>query len=205
VLCIGVAAYAIAVYALLPLGALVAPTMRAVFEAHPAAIRAHVLAAALALLIGPAQLSTSLRIRHPRWHRLLGRIYLGVGVGIGGVAGLAMATHASGGAWARAGFAALAIAWLVSGARAYLAARAKDFAMHRRWMLRNFALSLAAVTLRLYLPAALAARIRFDDAYPVIAWLCWVPNLIVAEWLLRRSGRGRRELGVAAPVATADP
>jgi uncharacterized membrane protein len=196
-LCVGVAAYAPVVYAFLPPGALVVPTMRAVFEAHSWAIRAHVFAAAIALLIGPAQLSASLRARHPRWHRRLGTIYLGIGVGIGGSAGLVMATHASGGVWARWGFALLAVAWLASGARAYLAARAREFAVHRRWMIRNFSLSLAAVTLRIYLPSALAVGIAFDDAYPVIAWLCWVPNLIVAEWLLRREARVRALVGLS--------
>jgi hypothetical protein len=52
-------------------------------------------------------------------------------------------------------------------------------------MIRNFSLTFAAVTLRLYLPASLAAGLPFDTVYPAIAWLCWVPNLVVAEFLLR--------------------
>ena len=67
--------------------------------------------------------------------------------------------------------------------------RQGDRAAHRRWMIRSFALTLAAVTLRLYLPASLAAGLPFETAYPAIAWLCWVPNLIVAEVVvLRRRG-----------------
>ena len=45
----------------------------------------------------------------------------------------------------------------------------------------------SAVALRLYLPSAMAARIPFELAYPAIAWLCWIPNLLAAEWLLRRT------------------
>jgi hypothetical protein len=30
------------------------------------------------------------------------------------------------------------------------------------------------------------AGIPFDDAYQTISWLCWVPNLIVAEWIILR-------------------
>ena len=52
-------------------------------------------------------------------------------------------------------------------------------------MIRSFALTFAAVTLRLYIPASQMAGIPFDTAYPVIAWLCWVPNLLVAELFVR--------------------
>ena len=51
-------------------------------------------------------------------------------------------------------------------------------------MLRSYALTLAAVTLRLYMPAFAIAGVGFDAAYPLIAWLCWVPNLVVVEWLV---------------------
>jgi hypothetical protein len=107
-----------------------------------------------------------------------------VGVLVGGLAGLLMAFHAFGGIAARLGFACLALAWLYTGLRAYLAARAREFALHRRWMVRNFALSFAAVTLRLWLPASMVLGIPGELAYPVIAWLCWVPNLVVAQLLL---------------------
>jgi hypothetical protein len=49
-------------------------------------------------------------------------------------------------------------------------------------MVRNFSLTFAAVTLRLYIPASVFAGIDFAVAYPIIAWLCWLPNLLVAEW-----------------------
>ena len=122
-------------------------------------------------------------------HRWLGRTYLGIGVLVGGVAGLVVALHAFGGVTARLGFAALALAWLYTGTRAYLAIRSRDVAAHRRWMVRNFALTFAAVTLRIYLPASALAGVSFELAYPAIAWLCWAPNLVVAElWFNRTPG-----------------
>jgi hypothetical protein len=54
-------------------------------------------------------------------------------------------------------------------------------------MVRNFALTFAAVTLRLWLPASVASGMPFEVAYPVVAWLCWVPNLLAAELFLRRT------------------
>lgn len=198
---LAVAAYAIAAYGLMPIGTLVHPQMRATFAAYPLGIYAHVFGAAVALALGPFQFSSRLRAGYPRLHRTLGRVYLGVGVSIGGLAGLFMAAHAFGGPAARSGFACLAAVWLYSGYRAYRAIRAGDVPAHRRWMTRNFALTFAAVTLRLYLGGSMASGIPFALAYPPIAWLCWLPNLAVAELLVRRGSgpAGRRRGPRAAP------
>lgn len=180
-----VVGYAVFGYAAQPLGALVHPDMRAVFEANRPALFGHVFGAVVALAVGPFQLSARLRARRVALHRWLGRLYLGVGVLVGGAAGLYLAPLAFGGPVARIGFGALAVAWLGTGLRAYLAIRARDVASHRRWIVRNFALTFAAVTLRIYLPVSAAAGIPFEAAYPIIAWVCWVPNAVVAEGLLR--------------------
>lgn len=191
-LSIAVVVYAVGVYGFLPLGALVHPEMRVAFEGERAAIYAHIFGAAVALALGPLQFSVKLRKRRPRVHRWIGRLYLGIGVAVGGLAGLYVASNAFGGTPARAGFAALALAWLFTGACAYRAIRARNIAAHRRWMIRNFALTFAAVTLRLWLPASMALRIDATLAYQVIAWLCWVPNLVVAELAFIRASAAPR-------------
>lgn len=182
-----VAAYAVVAYAVWPLGAMVAPEMAAAHRAHPVLVYGHVFAAALALALGPFQFSTRLRSTRPQLHRWIGRTYLGVGVLLGGVFGLLLSRHAHGGPVAQIGFALLALAWLYTGLRGWLAIRGGDVATHRQWLLRNQALTLAAVSLRLYLPVVLVARWPFEPAYAAIAWLCWVPNLLLAEWWLRRA------------------
>jgi hypothetical protein len=54
-------------------------------------------------------------------------------------------------------------------------------------MIRSFALTFAAVTLRLYLIPPAIAGVDFVTAYQWIAWLCWVPNLAIAEaWIASR-------------------
>lgn len=202
VLSLGVGGYALAVYGFRPLGAAVHPDMRATFTAHGTGIYWHIFASAVALLLGPFQLSARLRRAWPAWHRWMGRLYLGVGVLIGGVAGFLVALSAYGGLTARAGFACLALAWLFTGFRAFRAIRGGDVPSHRRWMARNYALTFAAVTLRLWLPTAVALGAPFEVAYAVIAWLCWVPNLMVAELLLRPMRgvppQGGRRTGEAA-------
>jgi uncharacterized membrane protein len=185
-LSLAVVAYALGAYSLLPVGAAVHPDMRPGFEAQRGPIYAHVFAAAFALALGPFQFSTRLRTRCLGLHRWLGRLYLGVGVLVGGLAGLWIAFNAFGGAVAQLGFGSLAVLWLYTGFRAYDAIRSRDVAAHRRWMVRNFALTFAAVTLRLWVPASFVAGIDFALAYAAIAWLCWVPNLVVAELAFNR-------------------
>jgi hypothetical protein len=63
-------------------------------------------------------------------------------------------------------------------------------------MIRSYALTLAAVKLRLYLPLSQVVGIPFADAYQAVAWVCWVPNLVVAEWLVLQ-----RRLGVDRAAA----
>jgi uncharacterized membrane protein len=178
----GVAGYAAFAYGIRPLGSLVHPAMQANFLVHSTGIYTHAFASIVALALGPFQFSSRLRQTHRHIHRWLGRVYLAVGVLVGGLSGLYMSQFAFGGPVARLGFATLAVFWLYTGLRAFLAVRRRAVDEHRRWMVRNFALTFAAVTLRIYLPSSMLAGIDFSLAYPIIAWLCWVPNLLFAEW-----------------------
>lgn len=181
---LSIGAYAAIGYGVAPLGALVHPDMKAEFVAHPLGVYLHVFSAAVALLLGPFQFWAGLRRDHIRIHRWSGRLYLGFGVLLGGLSGLYIAQFAFGGPVARLGFAMLAVCWLYTGLRGFLAIRRGAPGEHRRWMLRNFALAFAAVMLRLYVPATVAAGIDFAAAYAAIAWLCWLPNLLLVELML---------------------
>lgn len=196
ILAFGIAGYAAIAYLLMPLGAAVHPGLRDSFLAHPLGIYAHVFPAIVALALGPFQFSSKLRDKRPRLHRWTGRIYLGVGVLLGGGAGLYMARFAFGGLISQMGFSILAIAWLYTGLRAYLYIRNGDIDKHRKWMIRNYALTFAAVTLRLYIPLSFIVGIEFEAAYRAIAWLCWLPNLIVAEWRFNMKKNEVQEIAV---------
>jgi predicted membrane protein DUF2306 len=138
---------------------------------------------AVALMTGALQWLLTAGSRRSRWHRLIGRTYV-VAIAVGGLAGLAIATRAFGGIVARAGFSTLAVVWLASTMVAWTRARAQDWTMHRAWMVRSFALTFAAVTLRVWLPLLVTAGLSFEVAYRVVAWWSWLPNLVVAEWLI---------------------
>jgi len=146
----------------------------------------HVAGAATALLLGPWQFSSRLRNRLPTLHRWIGRMYV-FSCLVGGAAGFVLALGASTGPISTIGFGSLAILWIVTTSLAWRRAVQGRFIEHRAWMIRSFALTFAAVTLRLYLPLIFVFQVGFDDAYRAISFLCWVPNLLVAELYLRRA------------------
>jgi uncharacterized membrane protein len=144
----------------------------------------HASCAGMVLLLGPWQFVAAIRARRPELHRLIGRSYVTLCL-VGGLTGMVLAWNTSSGPVARWGFLLLAVAWLTTTTTAYLAARRRDFVSHRRWMIRSFSLTFAAVTLRLYLPLSAVPGLSFDLVYPLTAWAAWIPNLIVAEIWLR--------------------
>ncbi|WP_202427577.1 DUF2306 domain-containing protein [Duganella margarita] len=148
-------------------------------------IKVHAAGAALALLLGATQFLPAIRARWPGWHRVGGRLYV-LGCLVGGVSGLVLAAGTSAGAIAGAGFGALGSAWLMTTGIAVYQIRKNRVTAHRQWMIRSFALTLAAVTLRLYLPLSGLLSLDFLAVYQVVAWLCWVPNILFAEWYLGR-------------------
>lgn len=150
------------------------------FAAHLPTFLLHVLGGTVALVLGPWQFWTRLRNRRPSLHRWLGRVYL-VAILVGGATGLYMAALAFGGLPTRIGFAGLAVMWLATGVMAYRRVRRGDYEAHREWMIRNYALTFAAVTLRLWLPLFMLLGFSFVTAYTAVAWLSWVPNLIAVE------------------------
>jgi uncharacterized membrane protein len=144
--------------------------------------------ALVALTIGPFQFLKGLRARHPRLHRWMGRTYV-LACLAAGAAGLVLAFGASTGPISTAGFGLLAVLWLYTTTKAWTSAMNRRFEEHRRWMIRSFALTFAAVTLRLYLPFAFFSPFGYDAAYRAISFLCWVPNLAFAEVFVRMRAR----------------
>ena len=173
------------------------PNLLDSFMARPWGIYPHAFLGSWALLLGPFQFRRDLLRNRPR-HRLLGQAYLLACLGTG-VAGLYMAFFSYGGMVTHLGFGGLALSLLGSILLAYQAIKGRDVARHREWMIRSYALIYAAVTLRIQIPTLMAVtRGDFDFSYHVTSWLCWVPNLLVAEWYVRRSRPRAADLPVVA-------
>jgi uncharacterized membrane protein len=127
----------------------------------------HATFAATALLIGPLQFITALRYERPLLHRAIGVTYV-ICCFVGGATGLPLALASTAGPVAAAGFASLGILWItITGIGLVLATQGRCDA-HRKWMIRSYALTFAAVTLRLYLPFPPLMGIDFVEVYRVI-------------------------------------
>ena len=146
----------------------------------------HVAGGATALLVGPLQFVRRIRARWPHFHRATGRIYVAA-CAIGAPAGFILALGTTAGPVAGAGFAVVAVLWALFTWLGYRAAVERRFGDHREWMLRSYACTAAAITLRLMLPASALLGLDFVPAYRVIAWLAWTTNLAVFEYYIRRN------------------
>jgi uncharacterized membrane protein len=149
---------------------------------------AHIVPGGIALLTGWSQFHRKFRQKRPDWHRLLGKIYVSA-VMVSSLAGIGIAFYATGGWVSTLGFGLLGIIWFVSTLRAYQHARNQRFEAHATAMLYSYAACFAAVTLRIWLPLLTALTGDFFVAYPVVAWLSWVPNLAWAYWVVQRRQR----------------
>jgi uncharacterized membrane protein len=169
-----------------------APEFFQKFDASPVLAGMHVIGGAIVLLVGGLQFWRPLRRAYPTVHRWLGRLYLTF-VLVGGIGGLALAPQSNGGVVTHFGFGMLAVLWLFSGWQAYSAIRRGDVQNHQAWMMRNFALTFGAVTLRIYLGLFALAGVDFASTYQTVAWLSWVPNLIFIEWYVALASAGRQQ------------
>jgi uncharacterized membrane protein len=173
--------------------------LSSVYAVRPLAVQVafylHIVFSGLALLVGGFQFSRSLRRRSPRIHRWIGRTYV-VSVGMGGVTAGVMSLFSSVAFLGFFGFGTLAVLWMWTTYRGYQSARHGDFASHQAWMIRSFALTYAAPTLRIWLFILIAVQLPFGldggvvsaNAYAPVAFLCWMPNLVIAEYIVYRRG-----------------
>jgi hypothetical protein len=152
-----------------------------------AAFYVHVFTSIFLLLAGFTQFSSQLLKQYPGVHRGLGKLYVFVLLFFSGPAGFLLAIKANGGVWSQLAFTMLAVLWWWFTWRAWRSVLAGQIKEHQDFMWRSFALTLSAVTLRswkwlivlIWAPPPM-------DTYRLVAWLGWVPNLLLAEWWIRR-------------------
>lgn len=172
------------------------PAAYGMFWSRRAWLWMHLAGGALAMLLGALQFIARVRITWPRIHRWMGRVYLlAMLIGITGASGLIATSPAP--AAIRIAFAATGITWVVTAVVGFVAIRRKRMDMHRRWMIRNYLVTLAPATFRLALLVpgmmALASPIVM---IPLLLWLSWLMPLLAYEAL--RAIRARPSKAVAA-------
>jgi uncharacterized membrane protein len=161
----------------------------------------HVYASIWILLAGFTQFSPIILRRHPRLHKTLGWIYAADILFVTGPAGLIMGFYANGGLVSRTAFVMLATLWMFCTAMAVVRAKQGRFRSHRQFMIRSYALTLSAITLRAWKYAINnSVELPPMDVYRAVAWLGWVVNILVAELIILRTRHKKvpsRELPVS--------
>ena len=147
----------------------------------------HISFGGLALLTGWSQFSKKIRTKKLQLHRNLGKIYV-FSVFVSGICAVYIGFFATGGFITSLGFILLGLVWLFTTWKAYTAIKRKDLNLHQGMMIYSYAACFAAVTLRIWLPLLTMAFGEFLIAYKIVAWLCWVPNMIFAHLWVRKKG-----------------
>jgi hypothetical protein len=146
----------------------------------------HIILGGLALLIGWAQFPKGFRDRNRKLHKKIGMAYVTAAF-FSSLTGIYIGLYATGGIVSILGFVSLGIIWLGTTMMGWFTAKRHDYDAHEEWMIFSYAACFAAVTLRIWLPILITIHNGdFIPAYHIVAWLCWVPNILVAFWIVRR-------------------
>lgn len=148
----------------------------------------HIIFGGLALFIGWRQFGSLFRSKYVRIHRILGRIYA-IAVVISSVSAIYLGFYANGGIISAIGFVSLGLIWLMTTIGGVVQARNANVILHNQSMTYSYACTFAAVTLRLWYPLLKTITGDPAESYIAVAWLCWVPNLLIAYFLNRRSAQ----------------
>jgi uncharacterized membrane protein len=147
----------------------------------------HVITSTLCLLAGFTQFSKGLLNKFPGIHRFVGWIYIITVLAFSGPSGFIMSLFANGGLLSQTAFTTLSVLWMYFTYRAFYFAKTGNYSQHRKFMIRSYALTLSALTLRAWkFLIVLTIRPQPMDAYMLVAWIGWVPNLLFAEWYIRQ-------------------
>ena len=147
----------------------------------------HVFVSIIVLLTGLLQFSWYLLKKHPGVHRTAGKMYVFVVLLFSGPTGLVMGFYANGGLPARISFVILATLWLVSTYLGWHYALKRNWQKHAAMMVRSYALTLSALSLRFYamLMGIFHVHLHPSTRYIVISWLSWTLNLLIAEAIIK--------------------
>ncbi|HEU5475571.1 MAG TPA: DUF2306 domain-containing protein [Actinophytocola sp.] len=172
------------------------PRLRTDIPAHFPLLVAHIWFGTLTLITVCVQVVPAIRRHFPAVHRWSGRVYVFAGMLPTALAALAIVPFSAG----PGGNAVAAILWLITTFVGFRAARRRDWAGHRRWMIYSFALALQIVWGRvLLLTLSLFPSFTFADpnnaaiVLETATWIGFVINLLAAqvylEWSAKRAAR----------------
>ena len=148
----------------------------------------HTFSAVLVLFAGFTQFSTDFFQQHSKLHRFFGKIYVWNIFLINFPAGMILAIYANGQLVGRIAFVLLDCLWFFFTYRAVVYAKSGDFIAHKNNMMRSYALTFSAITLRTWhMILSYVFVIYPAQLYMIDAWLGFVPNLLLVELMIRRN------------------
>ena len=148
----------------------------------------HVFSSSFIILAGLFQFNRFVIHQKKRLHKILGYIYIVLVIFISGPSAFVMSLYANGGIPAQISFTLLSILWILTTVISFLSIRKGKIENHANWLLRSYALTLSAVTLRFYAYLFDVCNIPLHpiDTYIVLTWISWIPNLLICEVLIRK-------------------
>jgi len=145
----------------------------------------HIFTSSIILLSGAILFSNYILKKYKNLHSWIGKVYVGLLLLFAAPSGLVMAFHANGGSAAKISFIILTLCWWSFTYLGYSCARSKKFNEHKKWMIRSYALTLSAISLRVS-QMLLSYYFNMDPRiqYILISWTSWVGNLLIAECII---------------------
>lgn len=145
----------------------------------------HIIFGGLALFIGWRQFGSSFRARYMKIHRNIGMLYV-IAVTLSSVSAIYIGFYANGGLVSAMGFICLGLIWFITTLAALVKIRKGNIIRHQQLITYSYACTFAAVTLRLWFPLLKNITGNPLDSYIAVAWLCWIPNVLIAYLINRK-------------------
>lgn len=146
----------------------------------------HVFSSPFVIFSGLFQFNKYFIFKLPKIHRFLGFIYILVLVFVAAPTGFLMGLYANGSFPTQISFSILSILWILTTIIAFVKVTKGDFVAHAKWMLRSYALTLSAISLRFFtfLIGYFNLPLNPGEAYILVSYSSWIVNLLIAEWLI---------------------
>ena len=166
----------------------------------------HILPAMLFMVLGPLQFVRSLRAKYPRIHRWSGRIFL-TAAAVVGITGLTLAFGKTiGGVDEKAAIAVFGSFFLIALAKGLWHTLRREFAQHREWMLRGYAIGLAVATIRPIMATFFAVAVLRGhrpeprEFFGTAFWIGFTLQMIAAEIWINYTRPRAAQMAVSAAL-----
>ncbi|AYQ34014.1 DUF2306 domain-containing protein [Runella sp. SP2] len=145
----------------------------------------HILSSWWVMGIGLLQFIPSFVKKYRRLHQTLGKVYVFSILFLAAPSGFVLALYANGGLPAKVGFSLQCLVWWLTTLVAWYEIRKNQWQRHVEWMMRSYAVTLAAMSLRVgsYVMVYFLST-KPIETYLTVTWASWVVNLIIAEVLI---------------------